>query len=50
MKKFINDRNIIIFLVVCNVVMALNNLMDYKTDRLIDTSFSINGACFIYKK
>ena len=50
MKKVFSEMNIIIILAVLNILISANNLMDYKTDRLIDTSVDILPAKYIYKR
>lgn len=50
LKKYINEKNILVLLIILNVIVVAEKLMDYKTDRLIDANSELAGAMFIYKK
>ncbi len=50
MKKYINEKNILVVLIILNVIVVADKLMDYKTDRLIDANSALYGATYIYRK
>lgn len=39
-----------IALIICNIIVASGKLMDYKTDRLIDTGSTLGNIKYIYRK
>ena len=49
MKKIFNEKNIMFILILLNIFVSVNNLMDYKTERLIDTNSRVLEV-YIYKK
>ena len=49
MKKIFNEKNIMFILILLNTFIAVNTLMDYKTERLIDADSDILEV-YIYKK